>query len=311
VAVYDLVTQAEFKRYLPLSGVKEDQNVQEHISRASRVIEQYLDRRLVYRAPGEDGQNDNIVASANYATGALTVAAQPGSGGRTLILTVDTATAGTVTVTGTVAGVVGTTEVFDVANGRLQHGVKFFTAISGIAVAGASGNGSVKVGSSAGYVEYHTPYSGESELWTLEWPIRQVAEANEDVSLTFGSSTALSASQYQVRRELRKIARVSTGLDFPWYSGRRVVRLTYSAGYFGVANVPDDLKLAACKLAAWSYRESSRQRHGEASGADATGSFVLLGPAMLTTGMKADLDPYLRPDMFDRTGERDWDTEAA
>jgi hypothetical protein len=310
--VYDLITLPEFKRYLPMAGVKEDQTVSEHISAASRTVEEYLDRRLVYRAPGDDAQNDNVVASVAYADSAgLTIASQPGSGGRTLIVTLTTGTAGTVTVTGTVAGVAGTTEVFDVANGRHQHGVKFFTAIASIAVAGAAGNGNIKVGSSAGYVEYHSPYSGSAELWTLEWPIRQVAEVNEDVSLTFGSTTALAASQYAVRRELRQLARVSTNLDFPWYSGRRVVRLTYSAGYFGTANVPEAIKLATKKLAAWSYRESSRVLHGQASGADATGSFVLLGPAMLTTGMKADLDPYLRPEMFDRTGERDWDTEAA
>jgi hypothetical protein len=311
MAVLDLITLDEFKRHYPLAGTAQDVYAREAITGASRVIEHYLQRRLVYRAPGEDPENDNIVVAVTYANGPLTVEGQPGPGGRTLIVTLTTATAGTITVTGTVSGVPGTTEVFDAANGLVQHGVKFFTAISGIIVAGAGGGGQVKVGSSAGYIEYHSPRYG-AEIKALEWPIRQVAEVNEDLSLVFGASTVLvETTDYEIRKERRALARVSGRLAFPWLIGHRVVRLTYSAGYFGTASVPRDIKEVACRLSAWGFREALKSEPGMASGSNATGSFVFSGPAMLTTGMKAQLDPYLRPDLFDWTGERDFDLEAA
>jgi hypothetical protein len=310
VPVFDLITIPELKRHVPFSGNGQDAFAAEEISRASRTIEQYLDRRIVYRAPGEDEQNDNAVASASWASGSFSIASQPGTGGRTLIVTWDVATSGALTVTGTVNGAAGTTEVFEAANGRVQHGVKFFTAISAVAAVNAQGSGTVKLGYSQGYVEYHTPHY-PSELATIEWPIRQVAEVNEDLNLVFGSTTALTTAQYQIRHERRCIARVSGGLDFPWYAGRRVVKVTYSAGYFGTANVPQDLKQVACRLVGWSMREALRQQHGQQSGTDASGTFAVVGPAMLTTGMKAQLDLYIRGELFDRSGERDFDLEAA
>lgn len=310
MAVLDLITLAELKRFVPMAGTGQDVLAAEEITRVSRAIEAYLDHRLVYRAPGEDPENDNAVASTAWGGGPFNVAGQPGSGGRTLIVSWDTATSGTLTVTGTVDGVAGTTEVFDAANGRVQHGVKFFTAISGVVSSNPAGGGTVKVGYSVGYVEYHTPRM-RSKLYVLEWPIRQVAEVNEDVSLVYGAATALSASQYEIREQRRCINRVSGRLDFPWYCGRRVVKVTYSGGYFGTANVPMDIKQVACRLAAWSLREVVRTQHGQASGSDAIGNFALQGPAMLTAGMRAQLDPYMRPELFDRSGERDWDPEAA
>ena len=312
MAAHDLITLEELTRYHPISGPGRDDFLRECIARASRRIEQYLDRRIVYRAPGEVEGNGNIVASATCTNGALTVAAQPGSGGRTLIVTFDgSVTSGTVTVTGTVAGTAGVTEVFDSAAGRIQHGVKFFTAISGAAVTGATGDGTVKVGSSQGYIEFHTPYPGAFEIKTLEWPVRQVREVNEDVAATYTAATALTeGTAFQVRKERRRIARVSGQLEFAWLSAYRSVRLIYSAGYFTAASVPDDIKEVACALAAWIYREADRMHPGLQSGSDATGSFVSIGPAMLTTGMKEKLDAYNRGE-FERTGERDWDLEAA
>jgi len=307
MAVFDLITPAELKRVVPAGGTAKDTELAEACTRASLQLEHRYDRRFVYRAPGS---GEAVVVNAqNWADGAIAKANDPNAAGRTLIIAWETATGGTLTVTGTVAGVAGVTEVFDAANGKLQHGVKFFTAISAIVAAAAAGAGKVTVTTSLGYVEYHTPYSACSEIHSSEWPIQQVVEVNEDLNRIYGTTTALVAGTDYVVRERRRIARISNLLDFPFLAGYRTVKDRLSAGYFTTGSVPQDLKNEAAAVAAWIYRYNTSGRQGLESGSEAQGSFVLAGPPMVTSGQDVALGFYIRPE-FERTWERDFDLEA-
>src|SRR5437773_11746984 len=98
----------ELKRYIPATGNLLDRELEEAIALSSQDIEQegLGGRRVVYRGPVED--DDNIVASVAIANGSLTLAGQPNSAGRTLVVTKTDADRGLadgiLTVTGTVVG---------------------------------------------------------------------------------------------------------------------------------------------------------------------------------------------------------------
>lgn len=318
---YALVSLAELKRYMPAQGTAKDLELEEAIAIASQDIEEegLGGRRLIYRGPVED--DDNIMVAATLANGSSTpaIAGQPNSAGRTLVVKrVDAdrgVTGGILTVTGTVGGVAGSTEVFDLTLGDELHGVKFFTAVSALALTGVTGSGSgdtLQIGTSAGYTELYSPRD-TSEIIPIEWPIQNVIEVNEDLNSVFGSTTALTAgTQYELREAStlrRRIARISNGLDFAFYSGYRVVRGRMSAGYRTQAMVPPKIKGVCKELAAWYFQHSERHQYGLQSTSDALGSRSFSGPPMLTTGMKDRLAAYLRPE-FGVTAERGW-TEAA
>jgi hypothetical protein len=318
---YSLVSLAELKRFITAGGEARDQELEDAIALASQDIEEegLGGRRVVYRGPIED--DDNIIASATLANGASSpaIAGQPSSSGRTLVVTKSDAdrglTGGTLTVTGTVGGVLGSTEVFDLTAGDELHGVKFFTAVSALAldgVAGAGGGDTLKVGTSEGYTEFYSP--GDSEITPIEWPIQNVIEVNEDLNGVFGVTTALTAvTQYVIRSPYtaaRRIARVSNLLDFSFYRGYRVVKVRYSAGYRTQASVPQKIKGVCLELAAWYFQSSTRKQYGLLSTSDGSGSRSFSGPPMLTSGMMTRLAAYVRPE-FAVTAERDFQLEAA
>jgi len=306
-----LVTLAELKSFMPTQGTSKDPQLERAIDCASRDIEEdgVGGRRLRWRAPTED---DDAIYSGAWATGTPAPSAQPSSA-RFLVVTFPAAaSAGTITVTGTVGGVAGETEAFDVANGLLQYGLKPFTAVSAQAIVGAAGAGTVKVGVSLGYVELYSP-NGCAEVTPIEWPIRYVAELNEDLSRAFASTTALAATQYEIREASsvrRRIARVSGHLDFPFYSGSRVVKARLSAGYRTTADVPSKIKGVCLELAAWYFQHSEGKEYGMASHTDALGTITRTGPPMLTFGMKDRLSAYLRAE-FESSAQPDFDLEAA
>lgn len=107
---------------------------------------------------------DRIVASTNMKVGTYTIANQPVKAAR--ISVTQTAvgaadTSGTITITGTVGGVAGTTESITPVAGTTVYGTKYFTAIS--AVTGASwvisaGNDTITVGVSVGRYDYTKYY---------------------------------------------------------------------------------------------------------------------------------------------------------
>lgn len=319
---YALVSLAELKEFLPAQGTLKDAALEAAINRASLIIEAYLDRRIVYRAPAEVDGAANIVASRTLTDetvpgGSIT---QPNSAGRTLIVTLTDAdrsvTAGTVTVTGTVAGVAGTTEAFDLSLGAPLYGVKFFTAISSVVVSGCAGQGAgdaYRVGSSLGYVEYHTVNPPSCELVALERPFRQVLEVNEDWSRLYATGTKLvENTDYELSGPRGIIRRTYPGKTLrSWYTWFRAVKVVYTAGFFTLANVPPDIKYEAMRLAALLFKETADGRLGVSSMSDAAQNITRFSPAMLTRESRDALTPHIRPEQFGRTGQRDFDLEAA
>jgi hypothetical protein len=83
---YCLASLAEFKAFMPASGQAKDDEFELALARASQRIEQYVDRRLVYRAPPGTAAADVLVAEVALtpALGALTILNQPNSAGRTV-----------------------------------------------------------------------------------------------------------------------------------------------------------------------------------------------------------------------------------
>lgn len=307
---FALCTLAELKDELPGTGSSRDDALERAIRAASRLIERNLRRRVIYRAPAETA---DIVAAVTFANGSLTIANQPNSAGRTLSVTVTGApTAGIVTATGTVAGTAGVTEAFDVTNGFVQHGLKFFTALSGIAVTAKAGGTTptVQVQSSVGYVEYHTP-DGSPDLYALEWPVAQLLSAYEDSERTYAAADLLTASSdYLLNGPTGRIVRVSSATTGRknWGAGFRAVKLTYSGGY-SAGNLPADLRDVALELAIALYEERAKGRVGISGETNDMGAFTRFGPSGISKLMGEKLAPYRR--LWPTTGERDFDLEAA
>lgn len=310
MAALDIITLADLKAYKPAAGQAADPRFRPLITTASRVIEATLGRRIIYRAPPEVATYDNILSAA-FANGTPAGGA-PNAAGRTLIVLFPaTATAGTVAVTGTVAGVVGVTETFDVVDGLLQHGLKFFTAISAITIAGALGGGTLKMGTSIGYVDYHTPV--ESEIMSYEWPRQQTLEINEDAARTYASGTKLVAgTDFLLTRRTDGdfLIRLSSSLPMAWQGGWRAIKDVYSAGY-RVASMPEEFKDTCRRLVVLLFQEVDKGQVEVASGSNALGNWSRMGPAMLTKAMRSQV-AHLRRNRFGAdTAERDYDLEAA
>ena len=330
MAAVDLITLADFLRFNPVEGSDRAAAIAGWITAASRAIENEINRRARYRAPAEVDGAGNVVAARtlqneNVPGGALT---QPNAAGRTLIVTAVDAdgdggiTAGTITVTGSVllAGVAtaGQTEVFDLAYGLEQHGVKFWTQVDSIVAAGLVGQEAgdqYKVGTSVGYVEEHT-LSCSAELRPLEWPIQHVLEIRSDASRAFGSSTKLTegtdfiVSKNDERRGGGVITRTSSRLPYAWMDGWRANKLTLSGGYTA-AGVPDELRSVCRRLARLGLDELDKGRLGISGASDGAGNWTRWAGAALNREMRGDLDRFYRRRWDTDTGERDWDVDAA
>lgn len=313
MAALDYITLADLKTYGLLTGSNRDAVLAQFVTVASRQLDNLLGRRLVYRAPPETANADNIVVSralANETVPGVSIT-QPAAG-RTLIINFSgSPSAALVVVTGTVAGVAGTTETFDFANGARQHGLKFFTAISSIVVT-ATGAGTLTIGASVGYIEYHTP-DGTSESWPMEWPVAQLLEVNEDVSRTYAASSQLVANtDYILTRSRRgdKLVRLWGTQPGRWLLGFRAIRKTYSGGYTA-ATVPGDLKDACRKLTKLLYDEVDKNRLGLSGMSDATGNWSRFAAASITPETSAALEQFKRNRFGADTAQVDFDLEAA
>lgn len=310
---YSLATLAELKSYLPIQSTGKDPELERALGLSTEDIEAATGRRLIYRAPTATSESVIVNAQA-FIAGGIAVANQPNSGGRTLVVTFSIAGNGTVTVTGTVGGVAGQTEAFDAVDGKLQYGVKFFTAISAVTGANppSSSPGTVNIALSQGYIEFYSPMG--SEITPIEWPVRYVAEVNEDMNRTFAAATALTAGfSYEIRQPsspLRAIARIYSGFDYAFYCGFRVVKGRLSAGFKGPSEVPLNIKGVCLELAAWYHKHSEGGQYGLSSQSDAMGNRSFSGPPMLTDGMLSRLRGEVRPE-FDQVAERDFDLRAA
>ncbi len=324
MAAIDLITVPDLKAYAPKAGSGRDRALGGFITAASRWIEEEIGRRLRFRAPAEVEGGANIVAPVAFATNpGLTLAGQPNAAGRVLVVTLTdsdySVTAGLVTVTGTVGGVPGVTETFDFSTGGLeQYGMKFFEAIASIAVTGVAGAAAadmLKIGTSLGYVEYHSPYTGTAELATLEWPIPTggLLEVNEDPAGVYSSTTRLAQGTDYVlehRKDGDYLVRVSSSQPFAWMAGWRAEKLVMAAGY-KMATVPADAKDVCRRLVILLEDEVSRGRVGILTTNDALGNWTRFGPSMLTREMREQLAALRRFRFGSDTGQADFDLEAA
>lgn len=315
-----LVTLAEAKAAIPVTGSGADDLIEREIKHWSREVRRITGRRWVYWAPPEVDGAANIVASVAITSATLTLAAQPDSSGRTLIVTVTDAnrsiTAGTITIVGTVAGATKTVVLTLSQDGpTVFHVPYFFTALASITVASLAGNTGadfIKVGTSLGLVEFYSPRLNDRtphKLHLREYPLIQSAVVNEDTARAYGTDTALVLdTDYEVSRG-EYLVRIASRLPLSWVSGYRTVKHRYSAGYFGPANVPGNIKEVVLELVAWAYRYAKNGRQGASAGTDALGSWTM-GPPMVTTGMQARLmgDASWR---FDELPEWDFDQDAA
>lgn len=330
-----IVTLAELKSAIPASGSNRDSLLERCGLQGSRIVETHLDRRVVARYPTED--DDALVASVALSGSSQTLAAagQPNAEGRVVVVTITDAdrslTSGTLTITGTVGGVVGVTETFDIASGISPlYGVKFFTAISAREITSMAGTGAgdtIKVGTSKGYEEFHTPGRSDlSKLYPCELPIQNVLSVFEDPTRAYAASTKLvEGTDYLVSKGDGLLYRLGSGnisyagSGIPvapwtdparrsWVAWWRAEKVVLSAGYAGAAAVPWDIKDVVLRLAAQIFRESSGGQQGVASKNDAMGSITRLGAAALSKEMRAQLAAHRR---FHTTGERDFDLEAA
>lgn len=312
MAAIDLITLADLKAYMNVQNTARDAVLRQFITTSSRRIEKVTGRRLRYRAPVATGEALILAAQAWADAGPIAAAAQPTAPGRTLRVTFTTATAGTLTVSGTVSGVAKTV-TFDAADGLIQHGVDFFSAIASFAIAGAVGGGTVSVAPSAGYLEQHT-VSG-FDLYPIEWPLVEVLQVHEDASRVY-SASALLAALTQFLAVLDgpgggRLVRLSSSLRTAWLCGWRAVQVRYSAGYAGPAGVPEDIRDICRRLTAALFREEDRRAQGKASESDDLGSRTYETPADVTRAMSSQLAPYRRQRPGGETGERDFDPEAA
>lgn len=319
MSAHDLITLAELKAYRDFAGADRDTALRLELSAASGMIEDEVGRRVVYRCPAEVAGAGNILGSTAFNDGSSgAFDAQPAAA-RTTIVTFDsTLTGGTLTLTGTVEGVTGVTEVFNVTDGPLQHGIKPFTAYSLRVIAGKVGSGNFKIGSSVAYVEHHTfDPSDPCALRPLQWPARYVIEANEDASRAFGASTKLAAgTAFQLvvddvkRQGSSSLLRLSSSLPSTWSGGWRANRLTLVSG-FRIAEVPARVKDVCARLALLLFDELEPGRMGVSGRSDDHGNFTRFGPSRLTHEMRASLAPYRRRRFGLETGEVDVDLDAA
>lgn len=320
LAPFALCSLARLKADFGITGAGKDAVLESAINQASREIEAFLGRRIVFRAPTEDA--DAIVTAATLATGSLALAGQPSSG-RCLVVTVTDAdrslTAGTLVVTGTVAGAAGVTETFDLARGPVLYGVKFFTAVSAAAVSGLAGNATgdtVQIGTSLGYVDYYTP-SADDLLPLVDWPVRQVLTLHEDPDRAYAAAALLAeGADYllagaEIGRHRGALQRISGSQPALWYPSLRAVKVVHSAGYFTRATVPDEIAARASRLAKLYFDDGQRGTLNISGGSDPFGNRTFYGRPGLDRESMAALSAERA---FNRDGpypERDFDLEAA
>ncbi len=141
-----------------------------------------------------------------------------------------------------------------------------------------------------------------------EWPLIAVASVYETIDRTYDSSTLLTLdTDYDVSAPPHTFGYVTRIVDpggFPlcWITGRRTVRITYTAGYSNAAAVPDDLKTVAKTLAAMMWRERDRgMPELEQTSSPMAAKF---SAAIITPKMKEALQPFKRPEVFHDYEER-------
>jgi len=103
-----------------------------------------------------------------------------------------------------------------------------------------------------------------SDIYFRQWPLISVTSIHEDTTRVYGADTALVANtDYLVSAPahgfgyVTRIAGATSGVSF-FLTGRRAVRVVYTAGYADTASVPLALKQVTLELAKLIYLESQK-----------------------------------------------------
>lgn len=295
-----------------LSFVGMEDRAEACVNAASRQIEQYLSRRVIYRAPVES--LSSIVAQVAITNVGLTIAAQP-TAARTLVVDIvdplRSLTAGTLTIAGTAGGASVMRTVTFSGPGR-HHVPDFFTNVGSCIVSGAVGfsaSTKIQVGTSLGYVEYHSPK--DESLRLIEYPIFALASCYDDTGSprTYSSTYLLtSGTDFDLSSPSGIVTRLYSGEVYPWSGYRRGAKVTYSAGWTR-ATVPEETKRAVLKLAGLQWGEQSGRTLGVQSMSNEAGNWTRYAPAEVRGDIAGMLEAYRRIPWNAPTGERIFDEE--
>jgi len=143
--------------------------------------------------------------------------------------------------------------------------------------------------------EYHWLRSGYSEIYLRYWPVISLTSAHEDSGREYGDSEKLTENtDFIVVSEEGKLIRTASATlgTTAWLTGFEAIKVLYTAGYATTAVVPSAIKDVCMRHVAEIYHEVTRKEANYESVSGDMGTFRRIGPAMLTSGMKRDLDPY-------------------
>jgi hypothetical protein len=254
----------------------------------------------------------SVVASVLPAVGTLTVvpAATPLPAPRTLVVDITDAdnsiTAGTLTVSGTVAGA-SVSRTFDLTRGGRQHGTDFWTSIASATIAGLTGGTGadrISIGTSEGYLEYHTLPAAAESFELLDRPLAHLLTVHESSQHVWDSSTLLvEGTDYATSKSNGRVTRLSSGDLYVWDYGWRTIRVAYSAGYSSAA-VPEDLKLACLELAALIWKQQDLKTYGVSGMANELGNWTRYKPVEIAADLASKLEQYRRTGFGVPTGDR-------
>lgn len=147
------------------------------------------------------------------------------------------------------------------------------------------------------YIEFHNVLYNEDTIYLRERPINTITSVHEDVQRVYGANTLLvEGTDFEVNVNLGTLTRVSGSDVTRWERGYRTIRVEYDGGFDDVAddkaNVPEDLKRAALKLALLIIREDDRKMQGVSSVTDSVGSVTRIAGRIVSEDVLMLLRPY-------------------
>lgn len=150
------------------------------------------------------------------------------------------------------------------------------------------------------YTEYHTFTDPRPYFHAREFPIISVVTLHESMNRSFDSdSLMVEDTDYLAQKgnDTRgKIWKISSGTAFPsnFDPGVELIKLVYTAGFDGLANVPEDLRIACKRCVGRLYREVDRKLQGVSNMSDKLGNITRFSDKLMPPEVKDMLTPHKR-----------------
>lgn len=150
------------------------------------------------------------------------------------------------------------------------------------------------------YTEYHTFTDPRPYFHTREFPIISVVSLHESMNRSYDSGALLTEDTdfiAQKGNDTRgKIWKISSGTAFPnnFDPGVELVKLIYTAGFNGIASVPEDLRIACKRCVGRLYREIDRKLQGVSNMSDQLGNITRFSDKLMPPEVKEILDLHMR-----------------